>query len=645
MTPFQKLVNALESHGHPVNRNGMCTCPCHNDKTASLHVQVGDNGGAVLNCFADCETEQIVSAIGLTMVDLMPNNDSGNSGEYHAHPLQNPARSFSTADAAIENLRERLGQPTSIYWYENSQQRRVGAVLRWDREEGKDFRPVSFREGQWYLEGIPKPRPLFKLPKLAHAESVVVTEGEKCVEAANSIGLIATCSAHGARSAKGTDWSPLAGKTILITPDNDDAGESFAEDVIELVEQLSPQPMVKIVRIPGLGIEEDIHDWLERHDAVEPEQLRENFLALADAEKPISFLAREAAHVSPQRARNELTPKRASELSVGPPVKWVWNGQLAKGLVTLFTSHPKVGKTTLVAHFLAATLRGGRVITEVQLSKVLVVTEESESLWMRRNEEREIGDNVQFICKPFNGKPRPKEWDDLISKAEEVLDNEGLDVLIIDTWAANCPVKDENSASETVEALGALNRLTSQGVAILLVHHLNKGDAAEGQGIRGTSALAGGVDIILEMRRYRPEDNTDRRRKITGYGRLEEIPDNLIIELTDSEYEVVGNIGDAKRGDRMHVLEDILSEGGMLTASDVKARWSSDSVVCPGIRTIEKDLRLGVENSLWLKIGDGKRNSPFRYGRLHDPEEEVAPRTPGSNGQEYEENLFLAENS
>jgi hypothetical protein len=54
-------------HGKYVAR-----CPAHNDKSPSLAIKNCDDGRLLLHCFAGCETEDVLSAVGLTFSDLMP---------------------------------------------------------------------------------------------------------------------------------------------------------------------------------------------------------------------------------------------------------------------------------------------------------------------------------------------------------------------------------------------------------------------------------------------------------------------------------------------------------------------------------------------------------------------------------------------
>ena len=59
-----------------VKRTGnqwMARCPAHEDDHASLSVAEGEDGKVLLRCHACCGTEAIVSALGLTLSDLFPN--------------------------------------------------------------------------------------------------------------------------------------------------------------------------------------------------------------------------------------------------------------------------------------------------------------------------------------------------------------------------------------------------------------------------------------------------------------------------------------------------------------------------------------------------------------------------------------------
>lgn len=112
--------------------------------------------------------------------------------------------------------------------YHDQQGNVIATVNRYDTPQGKTYRPWDARAGKWQM---PTPRPLYNLPGIANAMDVVLVEGEKSAQALIDKGIVATTAMGGAQApADKTDWSPLAGKIVTIWPDNDPAGQIYAEN-------------------------------------------------------------------------------------------------------------------------------------------------------------------------------------------------------------------------------------------------------------------------------------------------------------------------------------------------------------------------------------------------------------------------------
>lgn len=47
-------------------------CPAHKDRSPSLSVKALPDGRILLHCFAGCDTDAVLSAIGLSLTDLFP---------------------------------------------------------------------------------------------------------------------------------------------------------------------------------------------------------------------------------------------------------------------------------------------------------------------------------------------------------------------------------------------------------------------------------------------------------------------------------------------------------------------------------------------------------------------------------------------
>ena len=61
-------LNRVKETGHG---KYVACCPAHDDRSPSLSVTEKD-GKTLLHCFAGCETEDVLCAVGLTFADLMP---------------------------------------------------------------------------------------------------------------------------------------------------------------------------------------------------------------------------------------------------------------------------------------------------------------------------------------------------------------------------------------------------------------------------------------------------------------------------------------------------------------------------------------------------------------------------------------------
>ena len=77
------------------------------------------------------------------------------------------------------------------------------------------------------------------------------------------LGLVATTSSHGSGAPEKTDWSRLAGKTVIIIPDQDGSGKGYAQVVAGILDALEPKPSIRILDLPAGGDGDDIEQWLE----------------------------------------------------------------------------------------------------------------------------------------------------------------------------------------------------------------------------------------------------------------------------------------------------------------------------------------------------------------------------------------------
>ncbi len=112
---------------------------------------------------------------------------------------------------------------------------------------------------------MPEPRPLYNLPFLresGHEDPVFLCEGEKDADVLTAHGLIATTSSGGAHAAGKTDFSPLAGRKVMICPDNDPAGAQYAHTVRRILQALTPPADVRVLEVSDLPVKRSLADEL-----------------------------------------------------------------------------------------------------------------------------------------------------------------------------------------------------------------------------------------------------------------------------------------------------------------------------------------------------------------------------------------------
>lgn len=218
-------------------------------------------------------------------------------GPVNSSPMKRPKGRGTAYDrpehAARDQARRLEAISDPIVWiYQDRNGKDVGAAVRFDLADGeKTYRSLHHdAEGHWRFGDPAGLWPLYRLPELLASEGrIYLVEGEKASDAVRHLGLVGTTTSHGAKSPNKSDLTPLAGREIIILPDNDEPGEKYVAAILELLASLEPRPMVKIVHLAGLPAKGDVVDWLKEEipENWDDEQCRAELDRLA-AEAPIS---------------------------------------------------------------------------------------------------------------------------------------------------------------------------------------------------------------------------------------------------------------------------------------------------------------------------------------------------------------------
>lgn len=224
---FEKLL----AHFKGVTGSGrerMALCPAHNDHTPSLSIGLSEDGEKILiNCFAGCKDEEILSAAGLKPSDLFVRSAACRHG----------------------------GGKESLYVYLDTDGSPLYFKIRTDNADGTKSFCFYQANGKMGVKGVK--RVPYNLLSVCAASKVYFVEGEKCAEAIIEQGYVATTLDSGSNS----KWTPhlaqyFEGKQVIILPDNDEPGKKYALQAARNI----PNAIIKV--LPGLAEKEDVFDWL-----------------------------------------------------------------------------------------------------------------------------------------------------------------------------------------------------------------------------------------------------------------------------------------------------------------------------------------------------------------------------------------------
>ena len=162
------------------------------------------------------------------------------------------------AESKPESLNHpRYGKPVMFWVYRTLEGKVIGYVCRWNLRKGKQVLPfcqctnTETGEIAWRWKSFAKPRPLYGMERLTKIHApVIITEGEKSAEAARVLYpfVISITWPGGSNAVKYANWNPLANRSVILFPDNDDAGFKAMKEVEAILVDIGCE--VVFVEIP-----------------------------------------------------------------------------------------------------------------------------------------------------------------------------------------------------------------------------------------------------------------------------------------------------------------------------------------------------------------------------------------------------------
>lgn len=592
--------------------------------------------------------------------------------DHHPSARWNPEKKTWVCDACgagggWSDLSKRLGlelsRPISDrivaqYPYHDEQGRLLFEVVRFPLKEFRQRRPDGAGGWTYSLNGTR--RVLYNLPRVlaavAAGDTIWLVEGEKDGDTLVERGLVATTNPGGAGKWRDEYSETLRGARVVILPDNDDPGRLHAQKVAQHLQGVAAE--VRVLELRGLPEKGDVSDWIrerEEEDGKDHESTRATLEYLAatvpvvsarDSAPPIGTGGRaetEAFEISARDSAREGHPPvggledgrksilfvtaRETCSEVAEEVDWIVKPFLASGCLTDLAGPAKAaGKTTLTLAMIREVLDGGEFLgRRTAHSPVVFLTEQSQGTFRAALSRAHLTERDDLFIL-YAHKAAKLSWPQVVAAAVEECQRIGAQLLVVDTLPALSRLRGdaENSAGEALRVLESLQQAAGEhGIAVLYTRHERKGGGPVGEAARGSSAFAGGADVLLSLRR--PEGRYSHGvRHLQSLSRFEETPSELMIELReDGLYHIVSDQAITMVEDEIRVaLLEVLpeSEGNALALEELVQR-------CPRLSrtTAQRKLAELAEEGVIQHVGAGRRGDPKRFYLAMEEEQSEAP--------------------
>ncbi len=200
-----------------------------------------------------------------------------------------------------------------------------------------------------------------------------------------------------------------------------------------------------------------------------------------------------ASHISLLTAAEALQPR--------PPRKWLVEKLFLPGSVNVMFAPPGTGKTYCFADLSVCVALGSPWLgLATQQGAVLIIDEESGTRRILDRFAEALRGHLADASTPvyiaslvgFNFRENES-----LATLDELIRKVGARLVVIDALADVMLGGDENAVKDTQPVFHGLRTVAeATGAAVLVVHHSNRGGA-----YRGSSAIPGAVDVMLELTR------------------------------------------------------------------------------------------------------------------------------------------------
>ena len=516
MPDTETIAKAL-GNAKQVNGQWVASCPVpghgrgNGDKNPSLSITESD-GKVLFHCHGGCDQRDVFDAVrDRNLLPTTPKREEI-SFTLHQAPVLEKEWLYRSEDGDVLFTKRRYktsdakGKTYSIHRVDAAGKRIAGL---------KDTRIVPYR-----------------LPELLDAKTsgraIYLVEGEKAADALVSIGAIATTSHTGAGSWPAEITQYFAGANIVVIPDHDEPGRSYARRAIQNL-----LPVAKSIRYLDLDLMvegDDAHEWVyhakgtrkELAELAKQAPIITKELAVTDSEQleDTTQTEQEAYNPTPQLLNIEAWDTIKDE-----PVRWIIENVLPeRGFAALYG--PPGSYKSFIALDIAEAVATGRQWMGNQVTNpgaVLYIAGEGHGGIGARikackiNHQTQDGAEIYVIRYQLNLRSSADDFNLLMESIDNLIERTGIELRLvqIDTLARAFGGGNENDSQDMGAFIHNAGRLQRKlDCALMVLHHSGK-DATKG--LRGHSSLLGAVDTQLELQKLVTDD---LKEGVAGQGTL-----------------------------------------------------------------------------------------------------------------------------
>jgi putative DNA primase/helicase len=352
-------------------------------------------------------------------------------------------------------------QIVATYDYVNENGDLLYQVVRLFPKSFRQRRPEG-KEWRWGLGQVK--RVLYRLPDLIKAERILLVEGEKDVDTANKLGIVATSSGSAASRWQGEWTEILRGKTVTIIADADEPGRKHAEAIASLIHEAVID--LRVVELPGA---KDLSEFLEKNKITAAQ-----FQDLI-SKMPLWSLKKEIIEI-----------ESISAAAIEPePLLWLWENRIPLGKLTVFCGPPDTGKST-VAIDIASRITRGDVWPDCNGHRdpqdvLMLISEDdlADTIVPRLTVSGADKERVHFARQSIYGEKRAARRinfeTDLGALERMISANQNIKLVIVDPLGSYIGKLKKNADEDMRWVLSELKEMAERmGIAIISIDHFNK---------------------------------------------------------------------------------------------------------------------------------------------------------------------------